>query len=248
MRDPPAPQPTADGVEGVDECGDEGDVEEGDDAAGGVRDEERGAHEDGSDSDGDGGDSDEEDDGDGPEAGGVMAGLTDVELVVNDATESVDVAETLRTGVASVLDTLQGGGVVASTAQGSALQSDFAADFFVRTHPVSFPHGTGKLPARMSRERYAKLIVQRQLGRPLARGGEDVPLFLALFNVTQRHRVLTETRVRMAGTPADFRRLDGVTARDASRVLTALARGAARGRGPALVFDCCGAGTVLEPL
>lgn len=211
MREPPASR-TTDGDEGGEAAGTQG--------------TDNGGESDGDDSDGDADDTDGEDeDDDGPGAGGVMAGLTDIELVVTDAAESVNVAETLRTGVADVLDKLQGGGVVASTAQGTALQTDFERDFFVRTHPVSFPHGTGRIPAGMSRECYAKLIVQRQMGRPLARGGEDVPLFLALFNVTQRHRVLTETRVRMAGTPADFARLDGVTAADASRVLDALARG-----------------------
>lgn len=179
-----------------------------------------------------------DDDADVPD-GGIMTGLTDIELVVSESAAEVDVEATLRQGVREVLETLHGGGSVTSIAAGGALQSDYAADFFVKTHPMSFPHGTGAVPAGMSRERYATLLVQRQLGRPLQFGGEDVPLFLALFNVTQRHRVLSETRVRMAGTPADFAKLDRVTAADAERVMRALANSALRGRAVVLQHSAC---------
>jgi hypothetical protein len=114
---------------------------------------------------------------------------------------------------------------IASVAS-DVLDNDFDPMYFVRTHPMSFPHGTGHKPASMSLKYYARLLTERQIGRPAAEGGEDVPLTLTLFNVTQRHSVLEGTKNRMSGQRETFEQLDGITSADAASLLTAAARGA----------------------
>ena len=51
-------------------------------------------------------------------------------------------------------------------------------------------------------------------------------LQMALFNVIQRHKVLSGTKARMSGSAAEFRDLDNMANEDFGAVFTALANGA----------------------
>lgn len=165
-----------------------------------------------------------------------MAGLVDIEMVV-PPTATVDdvgvvqgraVSEATRLpGSGAVSAEIQDEGVIASSSTGR-LASDFDPSFFVKTHPMSFPHGAGAVPQGMSLETYAKVLVERMVGRPAAEGGEDVMLILSLFNVLQRHDALRRTKARMRGTPSDFRKLDGMTDNDFDIVIKIVTKGMLR--------------------
>jgi hypothetical protein len=164
-------------------------------------------------------------DGDGGDAGGIMAGLTDVERAVPDHAP-VERAQTAHADTLQrTLSIICGGGFMASVASSGGLASDFHPAFFVKTHPMSFPHGAGAKPAGMSFNRYGRLLAKRMVGRAADRGGEDVVLLLALFNVTQRHTILAETRGRLRGRTADVERVARMSDEDYDRMYNALVTG-----------------------
>lgn len=155
---------------------------------------------------------------------GVMAGLVDVEIVLPPVTPVGEVGAVREETVREALDVVRGGGVVATSTSGR-IASDFDPYYFVKTHPVSFPHGAGAVPKGMGLATYSRILVERMLGRPAAEGGEDVMLILSLFNVLQRHAALAETRGRMQGNPDDFVRLDALTDDDFARMYRAVSTG-----------------------
>ena len=155
------------------------------------------------------------------EADGMMAGLDEMEMVVTGAVMGVDVEAAQEQALGTALGVIRGGGVLASSLASSGLVSDFDPSFFVKTHPVSFPHGTGKVPKGMSLETYARILVERSVGRPSDEGGEDVMLILAMFNIIQRHQALSTSRAKIMGRPDDFMKLDAMTDDDLGRLYRA---------------------------
>lgn len=135
---------------------------------------------------------------------GIMAGLIDAEVVVEAGGPTPGIADMQEQSVWQTLDVIRNGGVIASCT-GSGLVSDFDPQHFVKTHPTSFPYGAGGVPKGMGLATYARILVERDIGRPADEGGENVMLQLALFNVLQRRTALAETRARMKGRPDDFR-------------------------------------------
>ena len=155
-----------------------------------------------------------------------MASLREIEVSVSAADAALGLNDAKHATMRRAMEAIRGGGTVASIASGGGLATDFAPDYFVRSHPVSFPHGTGARPDKMSEEAYHRLLTERMIGRPTEEGGEDVLLGLCMFNVGQRHRVLSETRGRLLGDPRTFRELDAISSNDFKRVLAAFDRGA----------------------
>lgn len=154
-----------------------------------------------------------------------MAGLTDVEIAVSPSAECPNVDDTQATMVQRTLEVIRGDGVLASTLDSSGLASDFDAQFFVKTHPMTFAHGAGALPNGMGLTTYARILTERGVGRPDEQGGEDVMLTVTMFNVLQRHTALAATRGRLRGRPNEFARLDAMTDADFGRIFQACVSG-----------------------
>ena len=155
------------------------------------------------------------------EADGMMAGIDEMEIAVTGAVMGLDIEAVQQTALGSALGVIRGGGVLASSMASSGLVSDFDPLYFVKTHPVSFPHGTGAVPVGMGLATYARILVERSIGRPDAEGGEDVMLVLTMFNILQRHQALSASRARIRGSPEDFRKLDAMTNDDFGRLYRA---------------------------
>lgn len=160
----------------------------------------------------------------------MMSGVDEVEVAVTGAPVGLDVEAAQRDALGSAVGIIRAGGVLASSTASSGLVSDFDPMYFVRTHPVSFPHGTGAVPTGMTLKTYARILTERSIGRPDADGGEDVMLTLTMFNVVQRREVLSATRARIRGRPDDFRRLDNMTDDDFGRIFRACIAGEASAR------------------
>ena len=155
------------------------------------------------------------------EADGIMAGIDEMEMAVTGAVMGLDIEAVQQTALGSALGVIRGGGVLASSMASSGLVSDFDPLYFVKTHPVSFPHGTGAVPVGMGLATYARILVERSIGRPDAEGGEDVMLVLTMFKILQRHQALSASRARIRGSPEDFRKLDAMTNDDFGRLYRA---------------------------
>lgn len=76
--------------------------------------------------------------------------------------------------------------------------NDYDRDFFIKGHPHSFPNGVGSIPVGMSLKEYSKMILFRY---PREQYAQNIGLLADLFNVGQRHDVLTNSRIQLKLAP-----------------------------------------------
>jgi len=146
---------------------------------------------------------------------GVMAGLDDAEIALQEDA-SVPVAAS----------TLAAGGVLVSTTAGGPPHSDYLASWFVLTHPQAFPWGTGQKPPGVGRRRWIQYFLRRA---PRAQHAHPM-LVLDMFDVLQRHEVNAHTRngiFATRGQLAEFGRMTGDELEVAMNLFASNKRGAA---------------------
>jgi hypothetical protein len=94
--------------------------------------------------------------------------------------------------------------------------NDYDKSFFVHGHPMSFPNGKGAIPEKMSLREYAKMILQRY---PRQQYAQSPGLLADLFNVLQRHDVLTQAGVQLRLSPDMIQQINSLTADQYKRVM-----------------------------
>jgi len=126
-------------------------------------------------------------------------------------------------------------GAIISTLGPHPPASDYDIDFFVKGHPHTFPNGTGSIPKGMTLKEYSRMIVHRY---PRTQYDHNIGLLADLFNVWQRHEVLTQSRVKFKLAPSMIDEIDNLSEEHVRKVMRIISDGLV---GPAF-------GTAMEKL
>ena len=96
--------------------------------------------------------------------------------------------------------------------------NDYDPMWLVHTHPNTFPHGKGGRPAGMSEADYFECIARRY---PPEQFAQNLSLLANMYDIKQRHAVLTQSGVEVRMRPQLIRQLDTLTEQDVNKILMA---------------------------
>jgi len=113
-------------------------------------------------------------------------------------------------------------GAIISTLGPQLPASDYDVDFFVKGHPHTFPNGIGSIPKGMTLKEYSRMIVHRY---PRTQYDHNIGLLADLFNVWQRHEVLTQSRVKFKLAPSMIDEIDNLSEEHVRKVMRIISDG-----------------------
>ena len=139
------------------------------------------------------------------EKGGMMQGISDVDLQIDE------IPEAQAPGFAMKKD-----GSIVSVLGPQAPLNEYDRDFFVKGHPHTFPNGVGSMPDGMTLKEYSRMLLHRY---PREQYAQNIGLLADLFNVGQRHDVLTHSRIQLKLSPGMSEDINKLSEDDIKKVL-----------------------------